>query len=138
MAHGRCLSLNNAMTARSILLTRQVLPLGHHLRRALPVKVLNFIFCTLRQCLSAVCLTYCNKLDLGDMLLLRVCLFACLCQSFCSSTSDEVRLAKEASKKYGKPEPTIFSKIIDKTIPAVIISEDEKVSYRPQIFSNFD
>ncbi|KAK7165066.1 hypothetical protein R3I94_003442 [Phoxinus phoxinus] len=72
------------MTARSILLTRRVLPLGHHLRRALPVK------------------------------------------SFCSSTRDEVRLAKEASKKYGKPEPTIFSKIIDKTIPAVIIHEDEK------------
>ncbi|XP_056094349.1 histidine triad nucleotide-binding protein 2, mitochondrial [Rhinichthys klamathensis goyatoka] len=84
MEHGRCLSLNSAMTARSILLTRQVLPLGRHLRRALPVK------------------------------------------SFCSSTRDEVRLAKEASKKYGKPEPTIFSKIIDKTIPAVIIYEDEK------------
>lgn len=84
MEHGRCLSLNTAMTARSILLTRQVLPLGHHLRRAMPVK------------------------------------------SFCSSTRDEVRLAKEASKKYGKPEPTIFSKIIDKTIPAAIIYEDDK------------
>lgn len=146
MEHGRCLSLNTAMTARSILLTRQVLPLGHHLRRAMPVKVLNFIFCTLRQCLSAVCVcalnlkcakVYC-KLDLGEMMLLRVCLFACLCQSFCSSTRDEVRLAKEASKKYGKPEPTIFSKIIDKTIPAAIIYEDDKVSYRLQIFTNFD
>ncbi|XP_051750705.1 histidine triad nucleotide-binding protein 2, mitochondrial [Ctenopharyngodon idella] len=84
MEHGRCLSLNSAMTARSFLLTWQVLPLGHHLRRALPVK------------------------------------------SFCSSTRDEVRLAKEASKKYGKPEPTIFSKIIDKTIPAAIIYEDDK------------
>lgn len=68
------------------------------------------------------------KHDLGEMMLLRFCLFACLCQSFCSSTRDEVRLAKEASKKYGKPEPTIFSKIIDKTIPAAIIYEDDKVS----------
>lgn len=76
--------------------------------------------------------------DLGEMMLLRVCLFVCLCQSFCSSSRDEVRLAKEASKKYGKPEPTIFSKVIDKTIPAVIIYEDDKVSYRPQIFRNFD
>lgn len=82
--------------------------------------------------------SYC-KHDLGEMMmLLRVCLFACLCQSFCSSTRDEVRLAKEASKKYGKPEPTIFSKIIDKTIPADIIYEDDKVSYRPQIFMDFD
>lgn len=44
MEHGRCLSLNSAMTARSILLTRQVLPLGHHLRRALPAKVLILSF----------------------------------------------------------------------------------------------
>ncbi|XP_016356586.1 histidine triad nucleotide-binding protein 2, mitochondrial-like [Sinocyclocheilus anshuiensis] len=72
------------MTACSILLTRQVLPLGHNLRRDLPVKTV------------------------------------------CSSTRDEVRLAQEASRKYGKPEPTIFSKIIDKTIPAVIIYEDDK------------
>lgn len=84
MEYERCLSLNSAMTARCILLNRQVLPLGHHLRRVLPVK------------------------------------------TFCSSTRDEVRLAQEASKKYGKPEPTIFSKIIDKTIPAAIIYEDDK------------
>lgn len=51
---------------------------------------------------------------------------------------DEVRLAKEASKKYGKPEPTIFSKIVDKTIPADIIHEDDKVCYRPQAFRTFD
>ncbi|XP_051517851.1 histidine triad nucleotide-binding protein 2, mitochondrial isoform X2 [Myxocyprinus asiaticus] len=72
------------MTARSILLTRRVLPFGYNLQRAIPVK------------------------------------------SFCSSKRDEVRLAEEASKKYGKPEPTIFSKIIDKTIPANIIYEDDK------------
>ncbi|XP_051961575.1 histidine triad nucleotide-binding protein 2, mitochondrial [Xyrauchen texanus] len=72
------------MTARSILLTRRVLPFGYNLQRAIPVK------------------------------------------SFCSSNRDEVRLAEEASKKYGKPEPTIFSKIIDKTIPANIIYEDDK------------
>lgn len=41
--------------------------------------------------------------------------------------SDEVRLAEEASKKYGSPAPTIFSKVIDKSIPADIIYEDEKV-----------
>lgn len=42
--------------------------------------------------------------------------------------SDEVRLAEEASKKYGSPAPTIFSKVIDKSIPADIIYEDEKVN----------
>ncbi|TRY95851.1 hypothetical protein DNTS_021387 [Danionella cerebrum] len=47
-------------------------------------------------------------------------------KSYCSSTIDEVRLAKEASKNYGKPAPTIFSKILDKSIPAAIIYEDEK------------
>ncbi|KAM9394138.1 putative HIT-like protein isoform 2-T2 [Pholidichthys leucotaenia] len=40
--------------------------------------------------------------------------------------SDEVRLAGEASKKYGSAAPTIFSKVIDKSIPADIIYEDEK------------
>lgn len=44
-----------------------------------------------------------------------------------SSKSDEVRLAEEAFKKYGNPAPTIFSKVIDKSIPADIIYEDEKV-----------
>uniref|UniRef100_A0A8C2WH93 Histidine triad nucleotide binding protein 2 n=1 Tax=Cyclopterus lumpus TaxID=8103 RepID=A0A8C2WH93_CYCLU len=39
---------------------------------------------------------------------------------------DEVRLAEEASRKYGSPTPTIFSKVIDKSIPADIIYEDEK------------
>ncbi|NP_001077041.1 histidine triad nucleotide-binding protein 2, mitochondrial [Danio rerio] len=43
-----------------------------------------------------------------------------------STINDEVRLAQEASKKYGKLEPTIFTKIIDKTVPAVIIYEDDK------------
>ncbi|KAK0143460.1 Histidine triad nucleotide-binding protein 2, mitochondrial [Merluccius polli] len=42
------------------------------------------------------------------------------------SLSDEVRLAAEASKKYGSPAPTIFSKVIDKSIPADVIYEDEK------------
>ncbi|XP_041643886.1 histidine triad nucleotide-binding protein 2, mitochondrial isoform X1 [Cheilinus undulatus] len=40
--------------------------------------------------------------------------------------SDEVRLAEEASKKYGFSAPTIFSKVIDKSIPADIIYEDDK------------
>ncbi|XP_054867323.1 histidine triad nucleotide-binding protein 2, mitochondrial [Amphiprion ocellaris] len=40
--------------------------------------------------------------------------------------NDEVRLAEEASRKYGSPAPTIFSKVIDKSITADIIYEDEK------------
>ncbi|MGH0181039.1 UNVERIFIED_CONTAM: hypothetical protein FKN15_014920 [Acipenser sinensis] len=52
-------------------------------------------------------------------------------RDYCSGTAsdDEVtkaRLAEEARKKYGNPPPTIFSKIIDKTMPADIIYEDEK------------
>lgn len=46
-------------------------------------------------------------------------------RSLCSR-SDEVKLAEEASKRYGSPGPTIFSKVIDKSIPADIIYEDEK------------
>lgn len=48
-------------------------------------------------------------------------------QRLLCTKSDEVRLAEEASKKYGSPAPTIFSKVIDKSIPADIIYEDEKV-----------
>lgn len=48
--------------------------------------------------------------------------------------SDEVRLAQEASKKYGTPAPTIFSKVIDKTIPADIIYEDDKVDILIRLF----
>ncbi|XP_028270418.1 histidine triad nucleotide-binding protein 2, mitochondrial [Parambassis ranga] len=40
--------------------------------------------------------------------------------------NNEVRLAEEASKKYGSPAPTIFLKVIDKSIPADIIYEDDK------------
>lgn len=46
--------------------------------------------------------------------------------------SNEVGLAEEASKKYGNPAPTIFSKVIDKSIPADIIYEDEKVHLEPR------
>uniref|UniRef100_A0A3B3XJ85 HIT domain-containing protein n=1 Tax=Poecilia mexicana TaxID=48701 RepID=A0A3B3XJ85_9TELE len=45
--------------------------------------------------------------------------------SLCTK-SDEVKLAEEASKRYGSPGPTIFSKVIDKSIPADIIYEDDK------------
>lgn len=45
--------------------------------------------------------------------------------------SDEVRLAEEASKKYGSSAPTIFSKVIAKSIPADIIYEDDKVHFKP-------
>uniref|UniRef100_A0A3Q3XJE9 HIT domain-containing protein n=1 Tax=Mola mola TaxID=94237 RepID=A0A3Q3XJE9_MOLML len=46
-------------------------------------------------------------------------------RSLCTQ-SNEVKLAEEASKKYGNPAPTIFSKVIDKSIPADVIYEDEK------------
>uniref|UniRef100_A0A3B3QR99 Histidine triad nucleotide binding protein 2 n=1 Tax=Paramormyrops kingsleyae TaxID=1676925 RepID=A0A3B3QR99_9TELE len=48
-------------------------------------------------------------------------------RSLCTGKgNDEVRLAAEASKKYGNPAPTIFSKVIDKSIRADIIYEDDK------------
>ncbi|KAM4578071.1 putative HIT-like protein isoform 1-T1 [Fundulus diaphanus] len=46
-------------------------------------------------------------------------------RSLCTKR-DEVKLAEEASKRYGSPGPTIFSKVIDKSIPADIIYEDDK------------
>ncbi|XP_055080138.1 histidine triad nucleotide-binding protein 2, mitochondrial isoform X1 [Periophthalmus magnuspinnatus] len=46
-------------------------------------------------------------------------------QRLCSK-SDEVRLAQEASQKSSSPAPTIFSRVIDKSIPADIIYEDDK------------
>ncbi|XP_061751642.1 histidine triad nucleotide-binding protein 2, mitochondrial [Nerophis ophidion] len=47
-------------------------------------------------------------------------------QSPLCTGSDEVRLAEEASRKYGPQAPTIFSKVLDKSIPADIIYEDDK------------
>ncbi|XP_071941451.1 adenosine 5'-monophosphoramidase HINT1-like [Antedon mediterranea] len=49
-------------------------------------------------------------------------------QSFTRSMSDEVEKANVAAAKqvYSQPEPTIFSKILDKSIPADIIYEDDK------------
>uniref|UniRef100_A0A3B3ZTD4 HIT domain-containing protein n=1 Tax=Periophthalmus magnuspinnatus TaxID=409849 RepID=A0A3B3ZTD4_9GOBI len=41
-------------------------------------------------------------------------------------SGDEVRLAQEASQKSSSPAPTIFSRVIDKSIPADIIYEDDK------------
>ncbi|XP_071402376.1 histidine triad nucleotide-binding protein 2, mitochondrial [Centroberyx affinis] len=51
---------------------------------------------------------------------------ACRAERPLCTKSDEVRLAEEASRKYGSPAPTIFSKVIDKSIPADIIYEDDK------------
>ncbi|XP_039615488.1 histidine triad nucleotide-binding protein 2, mitochondrial [Polypterus senegalus] len=51
------------------------------------------------------------------------------CFSAGKPSSDEVNkahLAEEAIKKYGVISPTIFSKIIDKSLPADIIYEDDK------------
>nr|XP_061811539.1 adenosine 5'-monophosphoramidase HINT2-like [Nerophis lumbriciformis] len=50
----------------------------------------------------------------------------CRVQRELSTGSDEVRLAEDASKKHGRPAATIFSKVIDKSLPADIIYEDEK------------
>ncbi|XP_048845621.1 histidine triad nucleotide-binding protein 2, mitochondrial [Brienomyrus brachyistius] len=53
--------------------------------------------------------------------------YCCAERSLCTGKgNDEVRLASEASKKYGNPAPTIFSKVIDKSIRADIIYEDDK------------
>ena len=45
-----------------------------------------------------------------------------------SSSSDEVKKAAEAASSVG--HPTIFSKIVDKSIPADIIYEDDKVGLK--------
>ncbi|XP_059921683.1 uncharacterized HIT-like protein Synpcc7942_1390 isoform X1 [Gadus macrocephalus] len=55
----------------------------------------------------------------------QVVLSRCLQRGLCSRR-DEVSLAEEASRMYGSPAPTIFSKVIDKSLPADIIYEDEK------------
>ncbi|KAK2901814.1 hypothetical protein Q8A73_011560 [Channa argus] len=55
----------------------------------------------------------------------------CRAQRALCTKRDEVKLAEEASKKYGSLAPTIFSKVIDKSIAADIIYEDEKcVAFR--------
>ncbi|XP_024131333.1 histidine triad nucleotide-binding protein 2, mitochondrial isoform X1 [Oryzias melastigma] len=48
----------------------------------------------------------------------------CQAKKTLCTKSDEVKLAEEASKRV--PAQTIFSKVIDKSIPADIIYEDEK------------
>ncbi|XP_051922836.1 histidine triad nucleotide-binding protein 2, mitochondrial [Hippocampus zosterae] len=51
---------------------------------------------------------------------------SCGVQRALCTGSDEVLLAAKASKKYGRPAATIFSKVIDKSLPADIIYEDDK------------
>ncbi|XP_077866111.1 uncharacterized protein LOC102803536 [Saccoglossus kowalevskii] len=49
--------------------------------------------------------------------------------SDCGIKSDEVKAAVDAAKtrnRFSDREPTIFSKIIDKTLPATIIHEDDQ------------
>ncbi|CAH1250769.1 HINT1 [Branchiostoma lanceolatum] len=41
-------------------------------------------------------------------------------------TNHKAQAAAEARQKYGNPEPTIFSKILDGSIPADIIHDDDK------------
>ncbi|XP_047197168.1 histidine triad nucleotide-binding protein 2, mitochondrial isoform X2 [Hippoglossus stenolepis] len=62
----------------------------------------------------------------GSVLLGRLQLVGGACQRPLCTKSEEVRLAEEASRRYGSPAPTIFSKVIDRSIPADIIYEDEK------------
>ena len=47
------------------------------------------------------------------------------------SGGDEVHLAVEAQKRAKSNAPTIFSKIIERKIPADIIYEDDKVKQKP-------
>ena len=49
-------------------------------------------------------------------------------KEFCSG-GDEVSAAQKASTEYAGAKPTIFSKIIDKSIPADIVYEDDQVRY---------
>ncbi|KAL4660447.1 histidine triad nucleotide-binding protein 2, mitochondrial-like [Arapaima gigas] len=57
---------------------------------------------------------------------------ACAERSYCAAKGhDEEALAAEAWRRYGSPEPTIFSKVLDRSIPADIIYEDRKcVAFR--------
>ena len=62
---------------------------------------------------------------------------------YSTSESDEVKRAREAaeSAKQNPAAPTIFSKILDKSIPADILHEDEHVSPDESvllIYINFD
>nr|XP_015195672.1 PREDICTED: uncharacterized HIT-like protein Synpcc7942_1390 isoform X1 [Lepisosteus oculatus] len=81
---------------------------------------------------SLIVSTRCLKVNLINFtaLLLAPSVKGYVERGYCAGTdSDEVtkaRLAEEARRKYGNPASTIFSKIIDKTIPADVIYEDEK------------
>ncbi|XP_078266011.1 putative HIT-like protein Synpcc7942_1390 [Rhinoraja longicauda] len=68
--------------------------------------------------------------------LLATGLGSCAQKAYCSSQvkDNEVlkaKLADDARKKYGNQPPTLFSKIIDKSVPADIIYEDDQcLSFR--------
>ncbi|XP_056151893.1 histidine triad nucleotide-binding protein 2, mitochondrial isoform X2 [Lampris incognitus] len=51
---------------------------------------------------------------------------ACRAERSLCTKGDEVSLAEEASRRYGSPVPTIFSRVIDGSVPADIIYEDDK------------
>ncbi|XP_019620903.1 PREDICTED: histidine triad nucleotide-binding protein 1-like [Branchiostoma belcheri] len=82
---------------------------------AVPVRVLrqkNFIF------QFAAALSFAPRVVLAN----QVCTSG---THDCDEVS-KAQAAAEARQKYGNPEPTIFSKILDGSIPADIIHEDDK------------
>ncbi|XP_051889058.1 adenosine 5'-monophosphoramidase HINT2-like isoform X5 [Pristis pectinata] len=57
---------------------------------------------------------------------------ACVQKGYCSLTANDsevlkAKLAGDARKRYGNQPPTLFSKIIDKSVSADIIYEDDQL-----------
>ncbi|XP_066265619.1 adenosine 5'-monophosphoramidase HINT1-like [Branchiostoma lanceolatum] len=82
---------------------------------AVPVRILrqkNFIF------QFAAALSFAPRIVLTNQV--------CTSGSHGCDEVSKAQAAAEARQKYGNPEPTIFSKILDGSIPADIIHEDDK------------
>ncbi|XP_067888567.1 histidine triad nucleotide-binding protein 2, mitochondrial isoform X1 [Heterodontus francisci] len=85
-------------------------------------------------------LQLCRRLAAPRLLHVRRTLLAnrlsgCVQKGYCSSKVNgevlKAKLADDARKKYGNQPPTLFSKIIDKSLAADIIYEDEQcISFR--------
>ncbi|XP_067888577.1 histidine triad nucleotide-binding protein 2, mitochondrial isoform X2 [Heterodontus francisci] len=81
-------------------------------------------------------LQLCRRLAAPRLLHVRRTLLAnrlsgCVQKGYCSSKVNgevlKAKLADDARKKYGNQPPTLFSKIIDKSLAADIIYEDEQL-----------